>query len=435
MKQPLFATAALGAALLVQVAGGTTVSPLQTADLAWERGDYVDALRSYLHILASPDAENAFESIALQTGELYRTIELTPDGALPQFSPDGRYIAYETGALAQRQVRVLLTDQPDRHVAELRGWAASFSPDGSSLAYLKTVDAPEVAAAQAALDKATVAERAQRLIALNQALDISARLTIRDLASGRETELETGALRKVSLMFGAGGTVIFAGAPAGADAAQIYSASEGRAATALTDGETDKVLSAINSTGTAALFTTRQPGAGRGGRGTGGGRGSAVGVPATFNVLSLPDGKTATVNGSSPAFSADGRTIVFINRSGDENRVMRTSTADPGTPVVVRKGPERIDSPAASADGSQVAFQMMTRDDWDIFIVDTREGGAETRITRDIQHDLLPQFLTADRLLAVIGEPRHRRSFLYDLPSSKRTRLFHNNTVRTIAPE
>ena len=103
MKQPLFATAALGAALLVRAAGGTTVSPLQTADLAWERGDYVDALRSYLHILASPDAENAFESIALQTGELYRTIELTPDGAVPQFSPDGRYIAYETGALAQRR--------------------------------------------------------------------------------------------------------------------------------------------------------------------------------------------------------------------------------------------------------------------------------------------------------------------------------------------
>ncbi len=34
-----------------------------------------------------------------------------------------------------------------------------------------------------------------------------------------------------------------------------------------------------------------------------------------------------------------------------------------------------------------------------------------------------------------MGEPRHRRSYLYDLPSMKRTRLFHNNTVRTIAPE
>jgi hypothetical protein len=41
-----------------------------------------------------------------------------------------------------------------------------------------------------------------------------------------------------------------------------------------------------------------------------------------------------------------------------------------------------------------------------------------------------------------MGEPRHRRSYLYDLGgpegaavNPKRTRLFHNNTVRTLAPE
>jgi hypothetical protein len=434
MTRSLFATAVLGAALLVPVAG-TTDTPLQTANLAWERGDYAVALHTYLKILASPDAESAFESIALQTGELYRVIELTPDGASPQFSPDGRYISYETGALSERRIRLLLTEQPDRNLVELRGWAASFSQDSSKLAYLKTVDAPEVAAAQAALDKATGTERTQRLTALNQALDTSARVTIRDLASGGETELDTGTLQKTSLRFGAGGAVIFTGTPAGSEAGQIYSAAEGLPSTALTDGETSKVLSAINSTGTAVLFTTRQPGAGRGGRGAGGGRGGGAVGAGTFNVLSLPDGKTTIVNGSSPAFSGDGRSIVFITRSADENHVMRAPTADPGTPVVIRKGPERIDGPAASADGSQIAFQMMTRDDWEIVVVDTREGGGESRITRDIQHDVLPQFLTADRLLGVIGEPRHRRSFLYDLPSGKRSRLFHNNMVRTIAPE
>ena len=62
-------------------------------------------------------------------------------------------------------------------------------------------------------------------------------------------------------------------------------------------------------------------------------------------------------------------------------------------------------------------------------------------MTREIQHDVLPQFLGADRLLGMIGEPRHRRSYLYDIgaavrePAATRTRLFHNNTVRTIAPE
>ena len=63
------------------------------------------------------------------------------------------------------------------------------------------------------------------------------------------------------------------------------------------------------------------------------------------------------------------------------------------------------------------------------------DGTNATRVTREIQHDILPQFLTNSTLLAAIGEPRHRRSYLYDLTSLTRTRLFHNNTVRTIAPE
>ena len=48
---------------------------------------------------------------------------------------------------------------------------------------------------------------------------------------------------------------------------------------------------------------------------------------------------------------------------------------------------------------------------------------------------MLPRFIGADRLLSLVGEPRHRRSFLTDLTTGTRTRIFHNNTVRTIAPE
>ena len=97
---------------------------------------------------------------------------------------------------------------------------------------------------------------------------------------------------------------------------------------------------------------------------------------------------------------------------------------------------------------------MMVRDDWEIFVAEPRRR-ARAQVTHEIQHDLLPRFIGPDRLLAVMGEPRHRRSYLYDLdggqtgvrtgvgPASDpspvsghiRTRLFHNNTVRTIAPE
>jgi len=38
-------------------------------------------------------------------------------------------------------------------------------------------------------------------------------------------------------------------------------------------------------------------------------------------------------------------------------------------------------------------------------------------------------------VLAAVGEPRHRRSQLYDVTTGVRTRLFHNNSVRTVSPE
>ena len=96
-------------------------SPLTIADLAWERGDYRTALSGYLRLLDSPDAARVLEPIALRTGELYETTELTRDGALPKFSPGGKYIAYETGPIATRVIRVVSSAEPTRTIAELRG--------------------------------------------------------------------------------------------------------------------------------------------------------------------------------------------------------------------------------------------------------------------------------------------------------------------------
>jgi hypothetical protein len=64
-----------------------------------------------------------------------------------------------------------------------------------------------------------------------------------------------------------------------------------------------------------------------------------------------------------------------------------------------------------------------------------RDGSGERRLTKDVQHDVVPRFVGAGHLLTTVGEPRHRRSFLHDLAAGTRIRLFHNNTVRTIAPE
>ena len=117
-------------------------------------------------------------------------------------------------------------------------------------------------------------------------------------------------------------------------------------------------------------------------------------------------------------------------------RLLVAPADNTATPVELHKGSERLDAPAISPDGARVAFQMMPRDDWEIFVIG-RDGTDETRVTREIQHDVLPQFLGDTRCSRMIGEPRHRRSYrLRPRPSGDRARaLFHNNTVRTIAPE
>src|SRR5262249_52865787 len=49
--------------------------------------------------------------------------------------------------------------------------------------------------------------------------------------------------------------------------------------------------------------------------------------------------------------------------------------------------------------------------------------------------DILPRFLTNTTLLGMMGEPRHRRSQVYDLTTMTRRRLFSNNSIRTVSPE
>ena len=129
--------------------------------------------------------------------------------------------------------------------------------------------------------------------------------------------------------------------------------------------------------------------------------------------------------------SADGSTIAWINRTAD-SYTLNVSPAIGDTVTVVRTGRERLDAPALSPDGTRVAYQLMQFTDWELYIT---EGTTHTRVTRDIQHDILPRFLSNTTLLGMMGEPRHRRSQVYDLTTGARRRLFHNNTIRTVVPE
>src|SRR6187401_433648 len=96
------AIAALAVIVCVAALHAAAVVPASTrsfdaANDAWERGDYAGALNGYIQLLNAPGGEKFLEPIALTTGELFETRELTGDGRAPRFSPDGRFIVYETG--------------------------------------------------------------------------------------------------------------------------------------------------------------------------------------------------------------------------------------------------------------------------------------------------------------------------------------------------
>jgi dipeptidyl aminopeptidase/acylaminoacyl peptidase len=184
---------------------------LGEASLAWDRGDYVSALTTYLKVLPSATASE-IESIALQTGELYTTTELTADGSAPRFSPDGRYLSYETGTGLKRTLRLASVDAATASKVELPGFSAAFSPDGSQMIYLKVTATPELEQEQTAVDSAPPAERAQRLALLNQTLSDGAIAVVRDIASGNERPIETGVLRKSAPVIAVDGTIVFSGA-------------------------------------------------------------------------------------------------------------------------------------------------------------------------------------------------------------------------------
>ena len=419
MRVPGAPAVLMAVALLAGAADSNDLALRGAAD-ASDRGDYVTALESYLQLLDASPSERLVHAIAADTGEVFRTTELTTNGGAPQFSPDGKLIVYEAGTGALRTTRLAVAEPGGlRTLATLEGYGASFAPDGRTLVYLRVPRAPDIEALQAAADAATGTTRALRSNELFELVGRTAAIVRRDLVSGRETPIDIGMVRKSSLLAGAEGSVVFVGWAAEGDADQIYTVAQGGAPKPLTSDRDDKMLVGVNATGTAVLFSTR----GRRVEGTG-----------TFSVLALPCGTVTSVAGTAPSFSGDGATLAYVVRDGNEHRLMSAPVTALDRATIVRRGPERLGEPALSHDGRTALFQMMPRDDWEIFST-SRQAPADTRITREVQHDVLPRFLTPERFLVMTGEPRHRRSYVYDWPSLDRTRLFHNNTVRTIAPE
>src|SRR4051812_708335 len=179
--------------------------PFDAATDAWERGDYSAALTGYLQVLTTPGGDAFIEPIALTTGELFETRELTADGRAPRFSPDNKYIAYETGLETSRRTRILRNDPLLTLVAELPGVSATFSSTLNQVAYLRIPENDDILRASAAIEHAslTAQNRSQLIQTLTWLIARHAAIVTRDLRTGREMELPAPELLKTGLVFNA----------------------------------------------------------------------------------------------------------------------------------------------------------------------------------------------------------------------------------------
>jgi hypothetical protein len=427
-----------------------------SAYFAWDRGDYLESLRLAERILTDPGGEVLLDRVALLTGELYRVIALADDGQGVRWSPDGEHFAFQEGAGSSGTVHVMaMSDDMPVTIASTPGWAPAFSPDGSSMVLLQLV---ETAALGSAREEEARARESNDPAAIRAAQQARARLETgesriirRSLVDGTEQVLDAPGIERLGLAYTGGGTpILFGREPGQADRVDIYLLAGDGEVHRLTDGPGIKGARLLPTGGDRLIYTIGSD---------------------RIAVHDLADGQVQVLEGTNPTVSADGSTLAYLSTvravdppirrgealtgadlrgSGNLTAIMVMSLGGEGAPRAIKHTTLPIADPTLSPSGRRLAYSTVLRDDWEIFVMDS-DGGAERRITRDPQHDIFPRFLTEDLLMGMMGEARHRRSYLYDLSAASpaasaaapipgddqrgRARLFHNNTLRTVAPQ
>ena len=434
-------------------AQASTEQRYERGAVAWDEGRYIEALSDFIDVLGSPNGDDFVEAIALISGELFEAWEVAVDGRNIRISPDGRFAAYEITATGDTWTEFAVLDG-SRDVVSLGGTGLVFSPDGSRAAYLAVAESDELTAARQALaaadqsDQQAVRAARQEVQRIRLENTFAVVFPTEDPAMGRTY---TSGVTLAGLAFGSDGETLYAaaGAPGVSDKNDIYALDleNGVTFAKTTGGDGFKSNPVLVPGGRHLVYTIlpRSPipsatavggarGGARGGRGGGGG-GFGGGATARFAVFDLSSGETRTFEGSRPVASADGSMLTFSSTVDGTTSISVLSLADNGDLRVVFESTDRTQELAISPSGDRLVVQSMPREDWELFLVDTSGESDPVRFTHEIQHDLAARFLTDDTILAVLGEGRHRRSYLYGVDTLERRRLFHNNTVRTIAPE
>lgn len=378
----------------------STAQRYENAYYLWDAGKFDTALVELKRVLTAADADAFHDRVAELTGEVYRTSLVAEDAAAPVWSPDGRYLIATSGVGAQRRINVRRADASAlTSVFEAAGFAPSIGADNRTLVWSGnaagtgfnllslpggsptrvTVDAPAIASA------VVVGSNPARVAVIAGTVgDSTARLLVYNVTSGTWSTVSTGALQPVSLQRSP-------------------------------DGQRLLVL-----LGHQGAFARQVPGFATESRNTA--------------FAELTDNSLGPVtNGVMPTWSRDSRVYAWVD-AAERQPTVKVKRGDAAVRSVMPLE-NRYQAPVLSPSGEFVAIPLMPREDWELFAVSTVDTSPPFRVTREIQHDHSPRFLTDGVLLGVMGEGRHQRSYLYDIRAGTRTRLHHNNSVRTVAPE
>lgn len=360
---------------------------------SWDAGRYDESLSRMERMLLAGTPGAYLDSAALLTGELFRTMSLADGATRAVWSPDGRYLAVE---YAPRP-------QPRGTSAPARPRATVFRLDGDSVTRLAAVTGTSV----------TFLGRTG-VVAYLSADSGAPRILVRDLAGGAEREWPDSGLSVTGIMDGGDGAHLLVSSRVLTELnrTDLYLLGPDAPPQPLVQGPGSKVPLFWARGGAYLVYRT------------GGDR---------FAVRERASGMERIFTGSWPVLSTNDSQLVFAWR--DQNGSdLYLLTIGQDSPRSVTRRAEPMVLPAISADGRRLAYASQARDDWELWVVNA-DGSGTRRLTHDIQNDLFPQFLGNDRVLDVVGETRHSRSYAIDLTTGSGTRLFHNNTVRTMCME